>query len=72
MDGDSTDFGTIEISPDTGHTWLNVLTQDTTFLMTWQTPKPTLTGSTTGWQSFNLGIENWASGWGTFPNLHDR
>ena len=67
MDGDSTYFGTIEISPDTGHTWLNVLTQDTTFLMTWQTPKPTLTGSTTGWQSFNLGIENWASGWGTFP-----
>lgn len=67
MDGDSTDFGAIEISPDTGHTWINVLTQDTTFLMNWQTPKPTLTGSTTGWQSFNLSLENWASSWGTFP-----
>lgn len=67
MDGDSTDFGTIEISPDTGHTWINVLTQDTTFQMNWQTPKPTLTGSTSGWTSFNLGMENWASGWGTFP-----
>lgn len=67
MDGDSTDFGIIEISPDTGNTWINVLTQDTTYQMHWDSPKPTLTGSTTGWQSFDLNMEAWASGWETFP-----
>lgn len=61
MDGDSTDFGTIEISPDTGHTWINVLTQDTTFQMNWFTPKPTFKGSTSGWQSFDLDMMSWAS-----------
>lgn len=61
MDGDSTDFGTIEISPDTGHTWINILTQDTTFQMNWYSPKPTLTGSTNGWQSFDLDMMTWAS-----------
>jgi len=67
MNGDSTDFGTIEISPDTGHTWINLLTEDTTYLMYWQTAKPTLTGSTNGWQSFDLDMTNWASDWGNFP-----
>jgi hypothetical protein len=67
MDGDSTDFGTIEISPDTGHTWISVLNQDTSYQMYWISPKPTLTGSTNGWQSFDLDMTNWASGFGTFP-----
>jgi hypothetical protein len=67
LDGDSTDFGKIEISPDTGHTWINVLTEDTTFQMNWNSPKPTLTGSTVGWQSFDLNMMQWASGFGTFP-----
>jgi hypothetical protein len=67
LDGDSTDKGIIEISPDTGHTWINLLTQDTTFQMHWYYPKPTLTGSTSGWQSFGLGMVSWASGYGTFP-----
>ncbi len=67
MDGDSADFGKIEISPDTGNTWINVLTQDTTFQMNWNSLKPTLTGSTAGWQSFDLDMTTWASGFGTFP-----
>jgi len=67
MDGDSTDFGIIEVSPDAGSTWVNVLNQDTTFQMIWQSTKPTLTGSTTGWTRFDLSLENWASGWGAFP-----
>ncbi len=73
MDGDSTDFGTIEISPDTGHTWINLLNQDTTFQFNWSSPKPTLTGSTSGWTSFDLDMETWASypifGGGPFPIL---
>lgn len=73
MEGDSTDFGTIEISPDTGHSWINLLNQDTTYQMIWFTPKPTLAGSTNGWQSFDLDMQVWASypgfGGGPFPIL---
>ncbi|MBV6460775.1 MAG: hypothetical protein HJHJAOHD_00890 [Flavobacteriales bacterium] len=67
MDGDSSDFGTIEISPDTGNTWINVLTQDTTFEMDWTSLKPSLKGSTNAWQFFSLDMTDWASGFGTFP-----
>ncbi len=67
MDGDSTDFGTIEISPDTGSTWINLLKKDTTYLINWHSFKPTLTGSTSGWQWFELDMLQWASGWGNFP-----
>jgi hypothetical protein len=73
MDGDSTDFGKIEISPDAGTTWINLLTQDTTFQFNWGSPKPTLTGSTSGWTSFDLDMATWASypvfGGGPFPIL---
>lgn len=67
MDGDSTDFGSIEISPDSGNNWINVLTQDTTYQMDWAMPKPTLRGSTTDWQWFYLDMTYWASGLGSFP-----
>ena len=70
MQGDSTDFGTIEISPDTGQTWINVLTQDTAFQMNWLSLKPTLNGSTNGWQLFDLNMETWASANNIgFPNF---
>ena len=72
MDGDSTDFGSIEISPDYGQTWINILTEDTTYRMTWLSPKPTLNGSTNGWMWFDLDMNVWAStdsglGGTTFP-----
>lgn len=59
MNGDSTDRGIIEFSPDSLHTvWINLLTQDTTYNFQdgwWESPpKPTLTGSTIGWKSFDL------------------
>lgn len=67
MDGDSTDFGTIEISPDNGLNWVNVLTQDSAYDMSWASPKPTLRGSTAGWTEFYLLMDQWASGWGGAP-----
>jgi len=55
MDGDSTDRGIIEVSPDSAHTiWINLLTQDTTYYFHWITTKPSLTGSTIGWQNFQV------------------
>lgn len=67
LDGDSTDFGIIEISPDNGLNWVNMLTQDTTYQFIWVTPKPILTGSTNNWQLFNVNMHEWASGFVTFP-----
>ena len=61
MDGDSNDFGTIEISPDTGHTWINVLTEDTLYDMRYHFARPTLSGSTNGWKHFWLDMAQWAS-----------
>jgi hypothetical protein len=67
LDGDSTDIGIIEISPDGGNNWINVLTEDVNYDMYWYDTKPTLTGSTIGWQSFSLDMMSWASGWGDYP-----
>ncbi len=73
LNGDSTDIGKVEISPDTGHTWINLMTQDTTYNVIWQSPKPTLNGSTSGWQYFNISMQQWASypafGGGPYPVL---
>ena len=69
LDGDSTDFGKIEISPDTGRTWIDILKQDTTFQIRLTAPKPTLRGSTTGWEWVDVNFSEWASGYGNFPIL---
>ncbi len=67
LDGDSTDFGLIEVSPDNGINWINILTQDTIYEFNWYYPKPILSGLTNGWQQFGVDMTKWASGWGTFP-----
>ncbi len=52
-----TDFGKIEFSPDNGINWVDLLT-DTIYasLYYWNTPKPTLTGNSNGWQNFFVNI----------------
>jgi Secretion system C-terminal sorting domain len=67
MDGSENDFGTIEISPNNKTNWINVLTEDSTYSLEWWSPKPTLKGTTEGWQHFNLDLSDWASGGGIFP-----
>jgi hypothetical protein len=67
LDGDSTDSGKIEISPDNGVNWINMLTQDSVYQFEWLTAKPTLSGSTNGWVKFSVIMQKWASGIGTFP-----
>ncbi|MEI6815190.1 MAG: T9SS type A sorting domain-containing protein [Bacteroidota bacterium] len=73
MNGDSMDIGKIEISPDTGHTWINIMTEDTIYNIQWLMTKPTLTGNTSGWQFFSINMEQWASypamGGGPYPIL---
>lgn len=68
--GDSTDRGIIEVSPDSGQAWINILTEDTTYHFGWMSAKPTLSGSTGSWQTFDLDMMEWGSafqGWGGAP-----
>lgn len=48
-----TDYGTIEFSPDNGTTWVDLI-NDTAYAsyLSWQLPKPVLTGNSNGWQYF--------------------
>ncbi len=61
MDGDSTDFGNIDVSPDNGHNWINLLHDYAFYNMNWMSTYPTLKGSTAGWETFDLDMSNWAS-----------
>jgi hypothetical protein len=49
-----TDFGMVEASIDNGITWVNLLTEDTTYYLQWLEPKPVLTGNSNSWQHFTL------------------
>lgn len=48
-----TDFGTIEVSPDNGSTWIDVV-NDTAYasVIYWVGDKPTFSGNSNGWQYF--------------------
>lgn len=68
LDGDSTDFGTVEISFDSGRSWIDPAVQDTTYKMSWFGNKPKLTGATNGWDSYRLELYHLAtSQWDRFP-----
>jgi hypothetical protein len=51
------DYGTIEISPDSGKTWISLIS-DTVYQSHyhWITPKPVLTGNSNGWQKFEVSL----------------
>lgn len=56
----STDFGTIEFSPDNGHTWIDLI-NDTSGFTYWyplgSTSKPVLWGHSSGWQNFDCRLD---------------
>lgn len=71
LNGSINDRGIIEISPDKGQNWVNVLTQDSIYQMYWGIGnKPTLSGSTTVWKQFNLSMVSWAYNYGAAFPLH--
>lgn len=49
------DYGLIEFSPDNGTTWIDLI-NDTVYnsYYTWWSSKPTLTGNSSGWESFSV------------------
>jgi len=55
MNSDSlSDYGKVEASNDNGMTWVNLMTEDTTYYLQWIEPKPVLSGNSNGWQHFAL------------------
>ncbi|SFC01390.1 Por secretion system C-terminal sorting domain-containing protein [Flexibacter flexilis DSM 6793] len=59
LDGDSTDYGKIEVSPDGGAHWVDVLAEDTTYSIYWLYNKPSLKGSTEDWNTFEMNLTAW-------------
>lgn len=54
-----TDYGIIEMSPDNGNTWIDLI-NDTinAYAIQWNVTKPTLTGNSNGWVNFYANIAN--------------
>jgi Secretion system C-terminal sorting domain len=49
------DFGRIELSPDNGNTWIDII-NDNSVSSAWNSQIPTLTGNSNGWQYFNFDV----------------
>lgn len=50
-----TDFGTMEVSPDNGTTWIDIINDSIySSYFFWGTPKPVLSGNSNGWQIFHV------------------
>jgi hypothetical protein len=61
LDGDSSDFGSIEISADGGTKWINLLKEDSMYKFKWHMGKPSLSGSTDNWMDFSIDMTSWSS-----------
>jgi hypothetical protein len=59
MNGNNNDKGIVELSPDLGKSWVNLLTQDTTYDIFWRLEKPELSGVSNQWDTFFLDMSNW-------------
>ncbi len=74
IDGDSNDFGMVEVSPDLGHQhWINLMT-DTNYNIMWNIlPKPTLRGNCvcTAFMGFGVDLTAWANASSGYPVLWD-
>jgi len=48
------DYGKLELSPDSGATWIDVLKDDTAYGITWPGGKPSFNAGDTAWRSFDV------------------
>ncbi|MBS1644384.1 MAG: T9SS type A sorting domain-containing protein [Bacteroidetes bacterium] len=68
LDGDSADFGTVELSLDSGRSWIDPIKEDKTYNMHWIGGKPTLKGTTNGWKYYHLDLQYlFTKQWDKFP-----
>lgn len=71
MHGDSTSYGMLEISPDMGQNWVDIV-KDTIYDINVTCPN-NFVGSANGWQEFSADMWQWATDeFGYYPlNIHD-
>lgn len=61
LDIDAGEIAKIEVSGDSGLTWVDVMKDDTTYGFSWPLGKPRLDTSTHEWKEFHLGMLTWAN-----------
>lgn len=61
LDGDSSDFGRVEITPNNGQNWIDLLTTDSSYQFH-NYGAQSLSGSSGGWLGFDVNMYEWASG----------
>lgn len=59
MNGINDDKGIIEVSPDMGKSWVNILELDTTYDIVWKGKKPVFKGNSDLWDTLNLDMSSW-------------
>ena len=76
MDGDSNDFGKVEVSPDSGHHWVDILKEQNTYNISWLSnlpyvpgSAPSLNGSSNGWQLYFANMNDWGNSSVGYPVL---
>lgn len=60
LDIDSGEVAKVEVSADTGTHWVDIMTEDTTYDITWGPGKPDLSGKDTNWQYFYADVVSWS------------
>lgn len=62
LDGDSNDFARVELSTDSGKSWVDLIQEDTTYDIRWRMAgKPVLKGSIDTWSFFYADMTKWAN-----------
>jgi hypothetical protein len=76
LDGDSSDYGKIEVSPDSGHHWVDILKEDSVYHIIWRNgffgglvPKPSFKGASNGTKIFWADMTTWAHASFGYPVL---
>jgi hypothetical protein len=69
LDKDSLETARVEVSGDTGHHWVDIMKDDTTYDIFWALPKPNLSAVTSnGWVHIAFDMTDWSHNMGTYPS----
>ena len=68
LDIDSGVIAKVEVSGDNGSNWINMITEDTTYLFYWGATKPRMDTSVLSWQYFQINMETWVNAYPGGPD----
>ncbi len=67
IQGGKKDIGTVEISPNQGLNWVDILKKDTMYNLYWGSNKPNLSGNSNGWKEFKCNLQGWDNPFINYP-----